>query len=162
MHVNFSKETCLNVWNRIHKLQEHFRNRNSIISVSLVLPIERSHWPFLALSLLQYSQIPEFLKIAAKSTFGRNIPWKIIDFFRRENGFKKCILSEIGLIRHWNKKTNLIITCLNFKLELTEHIRNRNSIFVGLVYASVYWLRLCIRFYDSWRGKQRYEKRRIV
>ena len=44
--------------------------------------------------------LTEFLKIAAKSAFGRNIPWKMIDFFRRDNGFKKCILSQIGLIRH--------------------------------------------------------------
>ena len=64
------------------------------------------------------------------------------DFFRTKNGFKKCILSQIELIRHWNKKTNFITTCLNFKLELTEHIRNRNSIFVGIDYTSAYWLRV--------------------
>ena len=52
------------------------------------------------------------------------------------------------LIRHWNK-TNFITICLNFKLELTEHIRNRNSIFMGLVYTSVYWLRLYIRCYEN-------------
>ena len=59
------------------------------------------------------------------------------DFFRTKNGFKKCILSQIELIRHWNKKTKFITTCVNFKLELTEHIRNRNSIFVGLVYTLI-------------------------
>ena len=108
--------------------------------------------------MLQYSQIPEFLKPAARSTFGRNIPWKMSGFFRTKTGFKKCILSQIKLIRHWNKKTNFTTTCLNFKLELTENIRNRNSIFVGLVYTSAYWLRLCIKFYDSGKEKQRYKK----
>ena len=39
-------------------------------------------------------------------------------------------------------------------MELTEHIRNRNSIFVGLVYTSAYRLRLCIRFYDSGEEKE--------
>ena len=104
--------------------------------------------------MLQYSQIPEFLK-TTRSTFGRDIPWKVSDFFRTKNDLKKCIWSQVKLIRHWNK-TNLIPTCLNFKLELTEHIRNRNSIFVGLVYTSAYWLRLCIRFYDS--GKENVSK----
>ena len=102
--------------------------------------------------MLQYSQIPEFLKTATRSTFGRDIPWKMSDFFRTKNGFKKCILSQIELIRHWNKNTNFNTTCLNFKLELTGHISNKNSNFVGLVYTSSYWLRLCIRFYDS--GKE--------
>ena len=46
------------------------------------------------------SQIPEFLKTTARSTFRRNIPWKISDFFRTKNGFKKRILSQIELIRH--------------------------------------------------------------
>ena len=78
---------------------------------------------FLALSMLQYSQITKSLKTAARSTFARNIPWKVRDFFRTKNGFKKCILSQIKLIRHWNKKANFITTCLNFKLDLTEHIR---------------------------------------
>ena len=76
------------------------------------------------------------------------------DFFIIKNGFKKYILSQIELIRNWNKKINVIITFLNFKLELTEHSRNRNSIFWGLVYTIAYWLRLCIRFYDSGKGKQ--------
>ena len=111
--------------------------------------------------MLQYLQIPEVLKTAAGSTFGGNIPWKMNDFFRTKNGFKKCILSQIELIRHWNKKTNFITTCLNFKLELIEHTRNRNSIFVGLVYTSAYWLRLCIKFYDSGKGKKRYQKCRM-
>ena len=93
---------------------------------------------FWALSMLQYSQIPKFLKTAARYTFGKNIPWKMSDFFRTKNGFKKCILSQIELIRQGNKKTNFITTCLNFKLELTEHIRNRNSIFVGIDYTSAY------------------------
>ena len=53
------------------------------------------------------------------------------------------------------KNTNFITTCLNFKLELTEHIRNRNSIFVDLAYTSAHWLRLCIRVYDSGKGKQK-------
>ena len=77
---------------------------------------------------------------------------KWLIFSEQKIVLKKCILSQIKLIRHWNKKTN---TCFNFKLELTEHIRNRNSIFVGLVYTSACWLRLCIRFYDSGKGKQR-------
>ena len=94
--------------------------------------------------MLQYSQIPEFLKTAARSTFGRNIPC-----------FRKCILSQIELIRQWKKNTNFITTCLNFKLELTEHIRNRNSISVDLAYTSAYWLRLCIRVYDSGKEKQK-------
>ena len=59
------------------------------------------------------------------------------------------------LIRNWNKNTNFITARLNFKFELTEHIRNRNSIFVGLVYTIAYWLILSIRFYDSVKGKQR-------
>ena len=80
-------------------------------------------------------------------------------FFGTKNGFKKCILSQTKLIRHWN---NFITTCLDFKLKLTEDIRNRNPIFVGLVYASAYWLRLSIRFYDSGKGKQRYLKCRIL
>ena len=50
--------------------------------------------------MLQYSQIPVFLKIVARGTFGRNIPRKMSDFFRTKNGIKKCILSEIELIRH--------------------------------------------------------------
>ena len=50
--------------------------------------------------MLQYSQIPEFLKIAVRSTFGKNIPWKMSDFFRTKNDFKKCILSQIELIRN--------------------------------------------------------------
>ena len=110
--------------------------------------------------MLQYSQIPEFLDTAARSTFGRNIQWKMSDFFRTKSGFKKCILSHIELIKHWNKNTNFSTTCLNFKLELTEHIRNRNSIFVGLVYTSVYWLKLCIRFYDS--GKENKDITNVV
>ena len=85
------------------------------------------------------------------------------DFLRTKNGFKKCILSQIELIKHWNKKKNFITTTwLNFKLELTEHIRNSNAIFVGLVYASAYWLRLCIRFNDLEKGKQRYQKLCII
>ena len=40
-------------------------------------------------------------------------------------------------------------------MELTEHIRNRNSISVDLAYTSAYWLRLCIRVYDSGKGKQK-------
>ena len=80
------------------------------------------------------------------------------DYFRTKTGFKNYILSQIELIRYWNKETNFIINCLNFKLELTEHIGNRNSIFVAFVYTSAYWLRLCIRFYDSGKGKQRYQK----
>ena len=110
--------------------------------------------------MLQYSQIPEFLDTAARSTFERDIQWKMSDFFRTKSGFKKCILSQIELIKHWNKNTNFSTTCLNFKLELTEHIRNRNSIFVGLVYTSVYWLRLCIRFYDS--GKENKDITNVV
>ena len=55
--------------------------------------------------------------------------------------FKKCILSQLELIRPWNKKINAITICLNFKLELTEYIRNRNSIFVSIVYTSAYWLK---------------------
>ena len=62
----------------------------------------------------------------------------------------------------WNKKTNFITTCLNFRLKLIEHIRNKNSVFVGLVYKSAFWLRLCIRFYNSGKGKQKYQKCRIV
>ena len=96
------------------------------------------------------------------SNFGRNIPWEMSDFFRIKSGFKKFILSQMELIRHWNKKKNFITICLNFKLELIEHIRNTNSIFVGLVYTSAYGLRLCIRFYDSGKEKQRYQKRHIV
>ena len=107
----------------------------------------------------QYSQIPEFLETAARSTFEGNIPWKMSHFFKTKNGFKKCILSQTKLIRHWN---NFITPCLDFKLKLTEHIRNRNSIFASLVYTSAYWLRLSIRFYDSGKGKQRYQKRRIL
>ena len=57
-------------------------------------------------------------------------------FSEQKNGFKKCTLSQIKLIRYLNKKTNFITTCLNSKLESTEQIRNRNSIFVGLVYTS--------------------------
>ena len=72
----------------------------------------------LALSMLQYSQIPDFSKTTTRSTFGRNIPWKISDFFTTKNGFEKCILRQIELIRHWNKKINFRTTCLNFKLEL--------------------------------------------
>ena len=109
--------------------------------------------------MLQYSQIPEFLKTVARGTLGRNIPWKMREFFRTKNGFKKCILSQVELIRHWNNKRN---TFLNFKLELTERIRNRNSIFVDLIYKSAYWLKLCIKFYDSEKRKQRYKKCRIV
>ena len=109
--------------------------------------------------MLQYSQMPEFLKTAARSTFERNNPWKMRAFFRTKNGFKKYILSQTKLIRHWN---NFITPCLDFKLKLTEHIRNRNSIFVCLVYTSAYWLRLSIRFYDSGKGKQRYQKRRLL
>ena len=59
-------------------------------------------------------------------------------FFSNKNSFKKCVLSQIELIRHCNKKTNFITTCLNFKFELTKYIRNRNSIFVGLVYPNAY------------------------
>ena len=58
--------------------------------------------------MLQYSQIPEFLKTVTRSTFERNIPWKMSGFFRTKNGFKQCILSQI----------ELITTCLTFKLEL--------------------------------------------
>ena len=110
--------------------------------------------------MLQYSQIPEFLDTAARSTFERDIQWKMSDFFRTKSGFKKCILCQIELIKHWNENTNFSTACLNFKLELTEHIRNRNSIFVGLVYTSVYWLRLCIRFYDS--GKENKDITNVV
>ena len=78
------------------------------------------------------------------------------DCFGAKNGFKKYILSQIELIKHWNKEANFITTCLNFKLGLTEHIKNKNSIFVDLVYASAYWLRLSIRFFDSGKLKQRY------
>ena len=67
-------------------------------------------------------------------------------FFSNKNSFKKCVLSQIELIRHCNKKTNFITTCLNFKFELTKYIRNRNSIFVGLVYPNAYWLRSGISF----------------
>ena len=51
------------------------------------------------------------------------------DFFRTKNGFEKCILSQIEVIRHWNKKTNFITTCRNSKLELTEDIGKRDSFF---------------------------------
>ena len=74
----------------------------------------------------------------------------------------KNVFYDKSNIRHWNRKINFITNCLNFKLEFTEHIKNRNSIFVGIVYTSPYRLRLCIRFYDSGRGKQRYQKCRIV
>ena len=63
------------------------------------------------------------------------------EWFFQKDGFEKCILNQIELIRHWNKNTNFITTCLNFKLKLTEHIRSRNSIFVGLVHTSAYWLK---------------------
>ena len=51
------------------------------------------------------SQIPEFLKTDARSTFGRNIPWKMIDFFRAKNGFKKMYFKSnqiLVLILNWN------------------------------------------------------------
>ena len=112
--------------------------------------------------MLQYSQIHKFLKTAVRTTFGRNILGKMSDFFRTKNDFGKCFSSKIELIRHWNKKRNFSISCLNFKLELTERIRNRNSIFVDLIYKSAYWLKLCIKFYDSEKRKQRYKKCRIV
>ena len=62
----------------------------------------------------------EFLKTADRSTFGRNISWKVGDFFRTKHSFKKCILSQIELIRHWNKKTNFFTTCLNFDMEFNR------------------------------------------
>ena len=112
--------------------------------------------------MLQYSQIHKFLKNAVRSTFRRNILGKMSDFFRTKNDFDKCLLSKIELIRHWNKKRNFIISCLNFKMELTERIRSRNSIFMDLIYKSAYWLKLCIKLYDSGKRKQRYKKCRIV
>ena len=104
--------------------------------------------------MLQYSQIHKFLKNAVRSTFRSNILGKMSDFCRTKNDFDKCLLSKIELIRHWNKKRNFIISCLNFKLELTERIRSRNSIFMDRIYKSAYWLKLCIKFYDSGKRKQ--------
>ena len=43
---------------------------------------------------------PEFLKTAARSTFGGNIPWKMSNFCRTKDGFKKCALSQIELIKY--------------------------------------------------------------
>ena len=73
--------------------QEHFRIRNSIILVFLVLPIEKLSQIklFLTLSMLQYSQIPEILKTAARSTFGRNIPWKISIFSEQKMILKNAL-----------------------------------------------------------------------
>ena len=62
------------------------------------------------------------------------------------------MLSQIELIRHGKKNTNFSTNCLNFTLELTEHIRKRNSISVVLVQTIAY----------SVKGKHRYQKRRIV
>ena len=60
--------------------------------------------------MLSYSHIPEFSKTAASSTFGRNILWKMSDFFRTKNGFKKVKLIE--LIRHEIKRQTSLLLAL--------------------------------------------------
>ena len=75
----------------------HFQEQ---ICFFLVLATESPIELFLALKMLQYSQILEFLKTAARSIFGRDIPWKISDFFQNKKWLiEKCILSQIELIR---------------------------------------------------------------
>ena len=104
MHVKFSKETCLTVWNRIH---------SSFSSFS-------SFFGFKHAAVLTDTWI---FKNCCKEHLEEIFDGKS-DFFRTKIGCKKCILSQIELIRHLNKNTNFRAICHNFKLELTEHIRN--------------------------------------
>ena len=127
IHVNFSKETCLTVWNRIHKFsrafceqKSHYFGFSSFVNKKNLL----SFFGFKHAAVLTDTCI---FKNCCLEHFWKKYFMEMSDFF----GF-------FHLKPNRTDQTNFITICLNFELELTEHIRNRNSIFAGLVHTSLY------------------------